>query len=352
MRVGEQLLVVTLAGECFEARLKHKEYNPARSSLATFWVLEDKVWERPNLRVAAFLPDETCCELEGRSSLDHDLVGLNGVRRAFDWGELRFEDDVSERVLQREVIVSPNAPALSQNFVVDARVRSLILHRAYWEGFKYSPSSSHSLDFATDRDLDYLGVDRNAIQRNVWLLSKYGHLELDPAEATRASPTPKLVESYASGGAIAGGIIRIFPVDSQQESWNEIARIVKSAKSTLTVVDNYVDESILDMLKVVSGQVRVRVLSEHLPSNFGNAVEAFLMQHNGATVEVRAHVKKIHDRFIIVDQGSAYSLGASIKDAGKRLWHLHRLDDRLQLAKLKNLLGAEWDSAAPVWPPP
>ena len=146
-------------------------------------------------------------------------------------------------------------------------------------------------------------------------------------------------------------MIQIFPADSQQESWNEFKRIFKSAKSTLTVVDNYVDDSILDMLKVVGLQVRIRILSEHLPPDFGTAVETFLMQHN-RVIEVRVHAKKIHDRFIILDQVTAYSVGASIKDAGKRLWHLHKLDDRMQLSKLKNLLTTEWTDATAIWPRP
>ena len=150
MLVGDELLLVTVGGECFRARLRHKGYNSGRSSEATYWLLEDKVWGRPNLQVIAFLPDETCWQFAERSALDHDLVALNGVRRAFDWGELRFNDNASQEGPQKEVIVQLNASDLEPDLVLDTRVRSLILHRAYWEGFKYSPSSSHCLDFATD----------------------------------------------------------------------------------------------------------------------------------------------------------------------------------------------------------
>jgi hypothetical protein len=352
MRVGEELLLVTVEGECFQACLKCKGCNPARSSLETVWVLEDKVWERPNLRVTSLLPEETCWQLEeARITLDRDLVALNGVRRAFDSAELRFDDNASEARRQREVIVQPNAPGPERNFVPDARVRSLILHRAYWEGFKYGASSGHWLDFATDRDLEYIGVDRNAIQRNVWLLSKDRLLEPHRTEATMASPTRELVEYCESGGATANGSIQIFPADSHQESCNEITKILQSAKSALTVADSYVDHSITDMFSVLEPQVHMRILTEHLSRGFTLAIEKFLQRHQMA-LEVRMHARRIHDRFIVVDESRAYSLGASIKDAGKKLWLLHRLDDRMQLAKLKNLLSSEWDSAAAVWPPP
>jgi hypothetical protein len=352
MRVGEELLLVTVEGECFQARLRHKGYNPGRSSLETSWVLEDKVWERPSLRAVALLPDETCWQLEEEGiTLDHDLVALNGIRRAFDCGELHFDDIASEVRGQKEVIVRPNAPGPERDFVPDARVRSLILHRAYWEGFKYGASSGHCLDFATDRDLEYIGVDRNAIQRNAWLLSKYGLLEPHRTQASMASPTPELVESCESGGAIAKETIQIFPADSQRESCNEIKKILQSAKSALTVADNYVDHTIMDMLSVLEPQVHIRILTEHLMPDFSLAIEKFLPRHQMA-LEVRTHARRIHDRFIVVDESRAYSLGASIKDAGKKLWHLHRLVDRVQLTKLKNLLGSEWDSAAAVWPPP
>jgi hypothetical protein len=165
-----------------------------------------------------------------------------------------------------------------------------------------------------------------------------------------ASPTHELIKSYRSGAPIAEGRIQIFPADSQKESRSEIRKIIGSAKIALTIADNYVDESILEILRGVSRGVRTKILTEHVPLDFGAAIDRFLMVRQ-AVVEVRTHVRKIHDRFILIDESRAYGLGASIKDAGKKIWHLHMLDDRLQLTKLKNLLGAEWDSATRFWPP-
>jgi hypothetical protein len=350
MQVGDELLVVTFEGECFGARLRHKEYNPERSSLATFWVLEDRVWERPNLGVVAFLPDETRWQLPERAVLDRDLLALNGVRRAFDCGELHFDDNASQEGPQKEVIVLLNPAGLERHFAVDTRIKSLILHRAYWEGFKYNPTQDRWLDFATDTELEYIGADRNAIQRNVWRLGEIGLLKLHPTEKTMAIPKNELIDDYESGASIGNGQIEIFPADSQRESCNKIKKLLESAKSSLTVADNYIDGSILGTLSAVPQRVRIRILTEHVSPDFTVAIERFLARHQMA-LEVRTHAKRIHDRFVVVDDSKAYALGASIKDAGKKLWHLHRLDDRLQLAKLKNFLGAEWDSAAAVWPP-
>jgi hypothetical protein len=240
MVVGNELLLVTVGGECFLSRLRHKGYSPARSSVATFWVLEDRVWGRPSLQVAAFLPDETCWQLAEWAGLDHDLVALNGVRRAFDCAELQFECGASEQGPQKEIIVLPNLIGQERSFVADTRGRALILHTAYWVGFKYQASQEAWVDFATDQDLEYLGVDRNTIQRNVWLLEKCGRLELHPSEKTKAVPKHQLVEDYESGGAIGHGMIRVFSADSEKESRDEIVQILKATKSTLTIVDNYV----------------------------------------------------------------------------------------------------------------
>jgi hypothetical protein len=116
-------------------------------------------------------------------------------------------------------------------------------------------------------------------------------------------------------------------------------------------IPNYVDDSILDILTVVNPQVRVRILTEYLPRDFSTAIKKFLVQRQ-IPIEVKLQLRKIHDRFIMLDENKGYSLGASIKDAGKKLWLLHRLDDRVQLAKLKNLLSSVWNSADPIWPPP
>jgi hypothetical protein len=49
-------------------------------------------------------------------------------------------------------------------------------------------------------------------------------------------------------------------------------------------------------------------------------------------VEVRLHQKEIHDRAIVVDEKEFYTFGASIKDLGKQLSVLNKLEDQTNVA--------------------
>jgi len=56
-----------------------------------------------------------------------------------------------------------------------------------------------------------------------------------------------------------------------------------------------------------------------------------LDKHNSQypSIEIRI-IKKVHDRFLILDNQSLYHLGASLKDLGKRWFAFSKMDDLLE----------------------
>ena len=109
----------------------------------------------------------------------------------------------------------------------------------------------------------------------------------------------------------------IFADGQIYDAYEFVERLIKSAKKSIILIDNYVDESVLTMLSVKEKQVAVDVYTKDLPEALLLARDKFNSQYGNLSVH---QVKNVHDRFMIIDNQTIYLIGASLKDAGKRLF--------------------------------
>ena len=77
------------------------------------------------------------------------------------------------------------------------------------------------------------------------------------------------------------------------------------------------------------------------------ALKSFRAQYP-RVIEVREHRGEIHDRALLVDDRDFYSLGASIKHAGNKLWILNKLEDAGEISALRTKITEYWNSATPL----
>lgn len=91
--------------------------------------------------------------------------------------------------------------------------------------------------------------------------------------------------------------------------------LVKSAKSSIVLIDNYLDESVLVVLSKRRKGVKATIYTSVISDSFRLDVEKYNAQYE--PVEVRVF-KKSHDRFLIIDQDVVYHIGASLKDLAKK----------------------------------
>ena len=99
--------------------------------------------------------------------------------------------------------------------------------------------------------------------------------------------------------------------------------LIRSARQSILLVDNYVDESVLLMLSKrnagVKADIYTQTVSHHLQLD--------LQKHNGQYPPIGVHTyKKCHDRFLIIDGTEVWHIGASLKDLGKKMFAFSRLD--------------------------
>lgn len=99
--------------------------------------------------------------------------------------------------------------------------------------------------------------------------------------------------------------------------------LIKSAKKSLVLIDNYVDESVLLMLSKRGKGVSAKIYTSH----FTDALKLDLQKHNDQypPIEMEKYTAS-HDRFLIIDDAEVYHIGASLKDLGKKLFAFSKLN--------------------------
>lgn len=124
-------------------------------------------------------------------------------------------------------------------------------------------------------------------------------------------------------------------VDGQiYDAFEFIERLIKSAEKSIMLIDNYVDEAVLTMMSRKQTGVRVDIYTKEITKALQLAEKHFNTQYGGLML----HTTQIcHDRFLIIDDKTIYLIGASLKDAGKRLFAFTQMDTE-QIKAIKGRL--------------
>lgn len=99
--------------------------------------------------------------------------------------------------------------------------------------------------------------------------------------------------------------------------------LVKSARRSIVLIDNYVDETVLLMLSKRSIGVSATIYTQRITQQ----LQLDLDRHNSQypPIDIRTY-RDSHDRFLIVDETDVYHIGASLKDLGKKMFAFSKLD--------------------------
>ncbi|MDY0018013.1 MAG: hypothetical protein RBS89_09280 [Candidatus Delongbacteria bacterium] len=107
------------------------------------------------------------------------------------------------------------------------------------------------------------------------------------------------------------------------DAYKFVSDLFRSAKESVVILDNYVDDSVLVHLSEVDNSVKVRILTKSISDKLALDVKKFGEQY--FEIEVGT-IKNIHDRFIIIDGQLVYHFGASLKDLGRKLFGFTKMD--------------------------
>lgn len=114
---------------------------------------------------------------------------------------------------------------------------------------------------------------------------------------------------------------QIFGTGCIWDAWQYVSELVRSAKSRIVLVDNFVDERVLTLLSKRGDGVSATIHTRY-NQPFLLDLEKHNQQYPAITAIQIPH--KHHDRFLIIDD-VVYLLGASVKDMGTGLCAITKL---------------------------
>ena len=117
------------------------------------------------------------------------------------------------------------------------------------------------------------------------------------------------------------------------DAYELASKIIRTAKKSIVLIDNYIDESTLTHLSKKNKPVKVLLLTKTISKQLGLDVKKANQQYAGFEIK---QFSKSHDRFLIIDNTEVYHLGASLKDLGKKWFAFSKLDKN----SVENILKA------------
>lgn len=128
---------------------------------------------------------------------------------------------------------------------------------------------------------------------------------------------------------------RVFFEGQIYDAYSLIIDIIRKANKKITIIDNYVDDSILKLLAKKNNNVEVVILTSN-NSNIQNIdIQKFNKEYSILKV---AKTDKFHDRFILLDNKEMYHLCASIKDLGRKCFAISKVENEEIIELIKKVI--------------
>ncbi len=120
------------------------------------------------------------------------------------------------------------------------------------------------------------------------------------------------------------------------DAYHFVNELIRSAKSSITIIDNYIDDSVLAMLSKRGDNVQATIYTSKISKQLQLDLHKYQQQY--ATITVNTF-KQAHDRFVILDNQDVYHLGASLKDLGKKWFAFSKM--QMPASEILNKLGVK-----------
>lgn len=98
------------------------------------------------------------------------------------------------------------------------------------------------------------------------------------------------------------------------DAYRFVSDLIRKAKQSIVLIDNYVDDTVLTLLDKRSEGVSATIYTQRVSSQFQLDVDRHNSQY--PLIEIK-RFNKAHDRFLLIDN-EVYHIGASIKGLGKK----------------------------------
>ena len=176
---------------------------------------------------------------------------------------------------------------------------------------------------------------KHFIQSNALLFEKISNIELKQLEYQkkideRLDMVFRYIDEHSESEQ------KIFFDGQIYDAFSLITSIIRKASKEIILIDGYADIDTLNILTKKNPGVDVKIYTYSSAGITNNEISKFNTQYPTLIVK---KTQVFHDRFIIIDRTTAYHIGASIKDAGKKCFAISLLQDPGLVADLLGRLS-------------
>lgn len=107
------------------------------------------------------------------------------------------------------------------------------------------------------------------------------------------------------------------------DAYKFAADLIKSARHSIILIDNYVDESVLMLLTKRDVNVTAIIYTAQISKQLALDLHRHNAQYEPIAIR---QFKQSHDRFLLIDEKDIYHIGASLKDLGKKWFAFSKLN--------------------------
>jgi len=136
-----------------------------------------------------------------------------------------------------------------------------------------------------------------------------------------------------------------FGASEAYKATKQLFKILKRANSEVTIVDEYLDDTVFDYIKSLEPTVSVKLLTGTKKPIFPRLLRT--LQAQGAKIEARQNTH-CHDRFVALDSQHVWHLGASINGIGKKAFMINQVNDAEELSKFLDDFQQWWGQGQPI----
>lgn len=253
--------------------------------------------------------------------LDRDLarfyqVKATRLREQVKRNVKRFPDDFMFQLTHKEVDYM-----VSQNAIPSKQVLGGALPYVFTEQGVAALSSVLTSERAVDVSIiiirSFVAL-RKSVLNDRSFLSRLTHLER--TQIKTEAQLDKIFTALNNNKDIQQGIFykgQIF------DAYSFISDIIRSANNSITLIDNYIDDSVLTLMNKRKPRVKLRIITRTHSKQVQLDIQKYKEQYSNVSVEIN---RDFHDRFLILDHEKVYHIGASLKDIGRKCFAFSLLE--------------------------
>ena len=107
------------------------------------------------------------------------------------------------------------------------------------------------------------------------------------------------------------------------DAYHFVSDLIRKAKQSIALVDNYIDDTVLTLIDKRDNGVTATIYTKQVTEQLRLDIDRHNAQYSPITIQ---QFNRAHDRFLLIDD-EVYHIGASLKDLGKKWFAFTKMND-------------------------